>query len=77
LHALERGQRVVLTTHTINLQDQLFFKDIPALTKIFDAERAAGNTQIPDVDLQSALLKGRSNYLCMRRLDEAEGNRWH
>ncbi len=72
LHALERGQRVVLTTHTINLQDQLFFKDIPALTKIFDAERAAGNTQIPDIDLQSALLKGRSNYLCMRRLDEAK-----
>ncbi|MCX6016686.1 MAG: exonuclease domain-containing protein, partial [Chloroflexales bacterium] len=72
LHAIERGQRVVLTTHTINLQDQLFFKDIPALTEIFDAERAAGNTQIPDVDLQSALLKGRSNYLCLRRLEDAK-----
>ena len=72
LHALERGQRVVLATHTINLQDQLFFKDIPALTRIFDAERAQGNTQLPDVELRSAILKGRSNYLCIRRLEEAK-----
>lgn len=70
LHALERGQRVILTTHTINLQDQLFFKDIPALSDIFDAERAAGNTNIPDVHLQSALLKGRSNYLCLQRFEQ-------
>lgn len=70
LHALERGQRVILTTHTINLQDQLFFKDIPALAEIFDAERAAGNTNIPDVHIQSALLKGRSNYLCLHRFEQ-------
>ncbi|MCE2851493.1 MAG: 3'-5' exoribonuclease [Chloroflexaceae bacterium] len=70
LHALERGQRVILTTHTINLQDQLFFKDIPALVEIFDAERAAENTHVPDVHLQSALLKGRSNYLCLHRFEQ-------
>ncbi len=70
LHALERGQRVVLATHTINLQDQLFFKDIPTLVNIFDNERSAGNTSIPDVHLQSALLKGRSNYLCLHRFDQ-------
>lgn len=72
LHALERGQRVVVSTHTINLQDQLFFKDIPALTRTFDADRAAGNEQIPDVPLQYALLKGRSNYLCIRRLADMQ-----
>ncbi len=72
LHALERGQRVVLATHTINLQDQLFFKDIPALTNIFESEREAHNTAIPDVNLRSAILKGRSNYLCLRRLADAQ-----
>jgi DNA polymerase-3 subunit epsilon/ATP-dependent DNA helicase DinG len=74
LHALERGQRVVVSTHTINLQDQLFFKDIPALTRTFDADRADGNTNIPDVPLQYALLKGRSNYLCMRRLEDVKAS---
>lgn len=74
LHALERGLRVVVSTHTINLQDQLFFKDIPALTRTFDADRADGNTNIPDVPLQYALLKGRSNYLCKRRLEDIKSS---
>ena len=74
LHALERGLRVVVSTHTINLQDQLYFKDIPALTRTFDADRADGNSNIPDVTLQYALLKGRSNYLCMRRLEDVKAS---
>ncbi len=76
LHAMERGQRVVLATHTINLQDQLYFKDIPKLIEMFDAElhhqSEEGKTYIPDVALQSALLKGRSNYLCLHRLEETK-----
>lgn len=76
LHAMERGQRVVLATHTINLQDQLFFKDIPKLIEMFDAElhhqAEQGTPVIPDVALQSALLKGRSNYLCMQRLEDVK-----
>lgn len=77
LHAMERGQRVVLATHTINLQDQLYFKDIPRLIDMFNAEVAQQHTQgatsfIPDVALQSALLKGRSNYLCLHRFEEAK-----
>ncbi len=74
LHAMERGERVVLATHTINLQDQLYFKDIPKLIEMFDAElhqqATNGTPTIPDVALQSALLKGRSNYLCLHRLEE-------
>ena len=49
------GQRAVVSTHTINLQEQLWKKDVPLLA------RASG------VPFQAALVKGRSNYLCLRR----------
>ena len=55
--ALQNNTRVVISTNTINLQDQLINKDIPDL-------RAA-----LDVDLRAVVLKGRSNYLCPRRLE--------
>ena len=48
--------RVVISTNTINLQDQLMNKDIP------DVRNAL------NIDLRAAVLKGRSNYLCPRRL---------
>jgi DNA polymerase-3 subunit epsilon/ATP-dependent DNA helicase DinG len=54
--ALKNDTRVVISTNTINLQDQLINKDIPDL-------RAA--LKLP---LRAAVLKGRSNYLCPRRL---------
>jgi DNA polymerase-3 subunit epsilon/ATP-dependent DNA helicase DinG len=57
LWALKNNSRVVISTHTITLQDQLISKDLPNLRE------ALG------VDLRSAILKGRSNYLCPRRLD--------
>lgn len=50
------GERVVISTNTINLQDQLFGKDIPDLQEILP------------FPFRSAVLKGRSNYLCQRRL---------
>jgi ATP-dependent DNA helicase DinG len=52
--ATENGRRVVISTNTINLQDQLLHKDIPGL-------QAALN-----LDLRAAVRKGRSNYLCTR-----------
>ncbi|MBI3536289.1 MAG: DEAD/DEAH box helicase family protein, partial [Chloroflexi bacterium] len=55
--AYQNNQRVVVSTNTINLQDQLFTKDIPDLKKILP------------FDFKVAILKGRSNYLCRRRLD--------
>ncbi len=61
LFALENNTRVVVSTNTINLQDQLIKKDIPDL-------RSALN-----LDLRAAVLKGRSNYLCPRRLQYMRG----
>ena len=57
LWARSNSQRVTVSTHTINLQEQLLKQDIPLLRKI-----------VGD-DLQAALMKGRANYLCPRRLN--------
>ncbi len=54
--ARQNGQRVVVSTNTINLQEQLLHKDIPDLRRVLGS------------DLRSAVLKGRANYLCPRRL---------
>ncbi|HEX6291431.1 MAG TPA: helicase C-terminal domain-containing protein [Herpetosiphonaceae bacterium] len=65
-YAAERGQRVVVSTNTINLQDQLFFKDIPALQHVIDTSII--RDQGVDVEpFTAALLKGRGNYLCLHR----------
>ncbi len=57
LFAIQNNTRVVVSTNTINLQDQLIQKDIPAVRE------ALG------IDLRAAILKGRGNYLCPRRLE--------
>ncbi len=57
LWALKNGQRVVISTNTINLQDQLINKDIP------DLRAAMG------INLSAAVMKGRANYMCPRRLE--------
>jgi len=57
LWALTNGTRVVISTNTINLQDQLINKDIPDLQEALD------------IDLRAIVLKGRGNYLCPRRLE--------
>jgi DNA polymerase-3 subunit epsilon/ATP-dependent DNA helicase DinG len=54
--SVQNGERVVISTNTINLQDQLYGKDIPDLQRILPFE------------FRAALLKGRSNYICLRRL---------
>jgi len=55
--ALMSGKRVIISTGTRHLQDQLFHRDVPAVT------RALGS------DATVSLLKGRSNYVCLQRLD--------
>lgn len=57
--SLANRKRVVISTNTINLQQQLIEKDIPLLRRIFPG------------DFQAALVKGRSNYVCLRKLHEA------
>ena len=62
LYAASHGQRVVVSTNTINLQEQLMDKDIPAVIGILEE---AGILEPGAV--KAAQLKGRSNYLCLRR----------
>lgn len=58
--ALGRGEHVVITTHTINLQEQLLGKDIPAVEHVLEGLDAP--------PLRAVLVKGRNHYLCRRRL---------
>ena len=63
LAAKEEGRKAVISTHTINLQEQLLYKDLPLVAKLLP------------VEFDAALLKGRHNYLCPRRLRKALENR--
>jgi len=56
LAALEAGQKVVVSTYTISLQEQLLHHDVPRLSRCLGRE------------IQAVLVKGRSNYLCRKRL---------
>ncbi len=68
LFAARRGERVVVSTNTINLQDQLYYKDIPDLQRIMIRQRQAETDEAAtDAPFTAALLKGRANYLCLRR----------
>ena len=53
--AILSNKKVVVSTGTKNLQEQIFFKDIPFLQELLP------------VPFSAALMKGRSNYLCLRR----------
>ncbi|AGL01450.1 DnaQ family exonuclease/DinG family helicase, putative [Desulfoscipio gibsoniae DSM 7213] len=55
LWALQHEQRAIIATNTINLQEQIWHKDIPLLRSLLE------------LPFQAALLKGRSNYICLRR----------
>ncbi len=58
--ALLSGRRIVVSTGTKNLQEQLFFKDVPFLQQHFERP------------LQVCYMKGRGNYLCRQKLYDAE-----
>ena len=64
LHAVRNDDRVVVSTHTLNLQDQLSQRDAPqsaALVETYLREQGeSGGVRV-------AMLKGRSNYLCLER----------
>lgn len=54
--ALLSGKKIIVSTGTKNLQDQLYNKDLPLLRKLFPVKKVS-------------LLKGRANYLCLHRLE--------
>jgi ATP-dependent DNA helicase DinG len=58
--ALLSGGRVIISTGTRNLQEQLYYKDLPVVRKSLK------------MAVQVAMLKGRSNYLCLYRLSSAK-----
>ena len=57
--ALLSGHKVIISTGTKTLQDQLFFKDLPLVRETLG------------LSLRPALLKGRANYLCRHRMQLA------
>ncbi len=59
LWAIKHKERILVSTHTINLQEQLINKDIPLAKKALGA------------NLKAVLVKGMSNYLCLRKLEDA------
>ena len=64
LFAVSQSKKAVVSTHTINLQEQLTEKDLPMLANVL------GALPVP-VKFNFAMLKGRANYLCNRRLHKA------
>ncbi len=61
LPAMQSGKKTIISTGTKALQDQLFHRDLPLISK------AVGRP------VTTALLKGRANYLCLQRLDTVAG----
>src|SRR6266568_4845067 len=59
LFAVGHKKKAIVSTHTINLQEQLTQKDLPMLE------------QVLPVKFKFTMLKGRANYLCTRRLQKA------
>jgi ATP-dependent DNA helicase DinG len=64
LFAVAARKKAIISTHTINLQEQLTEKDLPMLTDVLGALK-------PPVKFSFSMLKGRANYLCTRRLRKA------
>ncbi len=54
------NKHIIISTNTKNLQEQLFYKDIPTIQKVTDLKFSA------------VLLKGRGNYICLRRWNEIQ-----
>lgn len=61
-YSIKNNKTVVISTYTKYLQDQIFYKDLPLISKILD------------VKLSSVLIKGRKNYICKSRLDDLARN---
>ncbi len=72
LPVIRSGKRVIISTGTKNLQEQLFFKDVPFLERaLFGADsQPDGQNARPHTRLSVCYMKGRNNYLCRKKLYE-------
>jgi ATP-dependent DNA helicase DinG len=59
---IRSGKRVIISTGTKNLQEQLFYKDVPFLEQALYGESTSGSR------LSVCYMKGRNNYLCRKKL---------
>jgi len=67
IHATDQTRQMIVSTHTISLQEQLETKDLPLCRRIFRA-----TPELKDyADFKSAVLVGKANYLCTTRLATA------
>lgn len=57
-YGLQQEEKVIVSTHTINLQEQIRQRDIPLLEKLFP------------IPFRAAVLKGRNHYLCLRKFEQ-------
>ena len=71
LQAVDQGRQLIISTHTISLQEQIEQKDLPICRRVFKAS--------PDLakyaDFRSTVLVGKSNYLCTTRLSHTLADR--
>lgn len=67
IHAMDQTRQMIVSTHTIALQEQLDQKDLPLCRRVFSASEETK----PYAAFKSAVLVGKSNYLCTTRLANA------
>ena len=71
IHATDQGRQLIVSTHTISLQEQIEQKDLPICRRVFQASPVFGRY----ADFRSTVLVGKSNYLCPTRLGHALADR--
>ena len=71
IHAVDQSRQLIVSTHTISLQEQIEQKDLPLCRRVFKEDPAGA----PYAGFRSAVLVGKSNYLCPTRLSHALADR--
>ncbi len=71
IHATDCGRQLIVSTHTISLQEQIDKKDLPLCRRLFSSVPELGRYAA----FQSTVLVGKSNYLCTTRLSHALAER--
>lgn len=71
IHAVDQSRQLIVSTHTISLQEQIEQKDLPLCRRVFKNDPAG----MPYAAFRSAVLLGKSNYLCPTRLSHTLADR--
>ncbi|HEY8995925.1 MAG TPA: helicase C-terminal domain-containing protein [Lacunisphaera sp.] len=71
IHAVDQGRQLIVSTHTISLQEQIEQKDLPLCRRLFKSDPSGA----PYAEFRSTVLVGKSNYLCPTRLSHALADR--